>query len=173
MQLMITKPILDGHSKPWLVPEAIKYLERLLFFSDSAKILETGAGGSTLWFAHLAEYVVSLEHSKKWFNAVDRALKAGKIGNVNLIFDPDYPKRGIPVPEKEVYDFILIDGRGRVRSILTVHPALKPGGYLILDNSDRKRYVPAIKFLTNRGWERIDFIYKWKTTFWKKSMKGE
>lgn len=158
--------------KPWLVEGAIDFLERLTFENPDMKILETGAGGSTLWFARRANYVVSLEHSKKWHNKVNESLTAGKFANVNLIWDPDYPKRGIPVPQKEIYDLILIDGRGRVRSILTVHPALKPGGYLILDNSDRQKYAPAIKFLTKCGWPRIDFSDKWKTTFWKKPMKG-
>lgn len=154
--------------KPWLVEGAIDLLSYLTFLDPEMKIFETGAGGSTLWFARRAKYVVTLEHSKKWFNKVEEALKAGKFGNVNLIWDPDYPKRGIPVPEKEVYDIMLIDGRGRVQSILTGHPALKPGGYLILDNSERPRYKKAIKFLTNSSWPRIDFIDKWQTTFWRK-----
>ncbi len=159
--------------KPWLVDGAIEFLSRLTLENPDMKILETGAGGSTLWFARRANHVTSFEHSKKWFNRVSQSLKAGEFGNVNLIFDPDYPKRGIPVLQKEIYDLILIDGRGRVRSILTVHPALKSGGYLILDNSDRQKYTAAIKFLTKCGWPRIDFSDKWKTTFWRKPMKGK
>lgn len=159
--------------KPWLVNEAILFLSQLTFNYPNMKIFETGAGGSTLWFARRASYVVTFEHSKKWYNRVKRSLEAGKFNNVNLIFAPDYPKKGIPVIEKEIYDLILIDGRGRVKSILTVHPALKPGGYLILDNSDRKKYAPAMKFLTNRDWPVIHFIDKWRTSFWKKPMKGE
>lgn len=159
--------------KPWLVEGAIDFLGHLTFENPDMKVLETGAGGSTLWFSRRVSYVVSLEHSKKWFDKINFMLEHAKIGNVNLIHAPEYPNTGIHSPEKEIYDLILIDGRGRNKSIRTIHPALKPGGYLILDNSERPRYKSSLKFLTNRGWPCIHFIDKWRTSFWKKPKKGE
>jgi len=140
-------------NKPWMTKTTIKFLESII--TKESKVLETGAGGSTIWFAERVRKVISFEHKKKWFNLVkERLIEKKLLDKVQLYYSPQYPNKGIP-KLTEQYDLILIDGRGRVKSIETTYHYLKPGGYLVLDDSERMRYDSAIKLLNQLGWEKI------------------
>jgi len=155
---------------PWLVPAAINYLRflcsRVIDLGGSLKVIETGSGGSTLFFAEYADQLLSFEHSRKWFNIVDKALEHYDRRFIELRFDPDYPREGLRHIDKD-YDIALIDGRGRVRSIASVVGHIKDGGFLILDNAERPRYRPAVKALNLAFENRIVFEKGWTTTFWR------
>jgi len=155
---------------PWLVPAAINYLRSIMIQAldagGSLKVIETGSGGSTLFFAELAESLLSFEHSRKWFNIVDKALEHYDRRLIELRFDPDYPKEGLRHIDKD-YDIALIDGRGRVRSIASVVGHIKDGGFLILDNAERPRYKQAVKALDLAFQDKIVFEKDWTTTFWR------
>lgn len=153
-------------SVPWLVNESILFLQGIL--TPRARVLETGCGGSTLFFAQRAECVFSFEHTEKWLNKTEAALrKHNLMDNVTLIYDPKYPKNGLPNMAAK-FDIILIDGRGRNKSVKTALDKLDDGGYLILDNAERKRYEPAISFMKKTKWPFMTFADKWITMFWHK-----
>ncbi len=59
----------------------------------------------------------------------------------------DYPE--------ESFDFVLIDGRARVECALNAFSRIKPGGALILDNSEWEKYRPI--FDAAPDWRRLDF----------------
>jgi len=155
---------------PWLVPVAIDYLRlkmiRIIELGGSLKVIETGSGGSTLFFAEFADQLLSFEHSRKWFNLVDKELEGYDRTRIELRFDPDYPAKGLRYIDSD-YDIALIDGRGRVKSIASVVSRIKDGGYLILDNAERPRYKIAVKALNLAFKERIVFEKDWTTTFWR------
>lgn len=155
---------------PWLVPAAIEYLRmkmiRVIEHGGRLKVIETGSGGSTLFFAEYADELLSFEHSRKWFNIVDKELEGYDRTFIELRFDPDYPKKGLRHIDKD-YDIALIDGRGRMKSISSVVKRIKNGGYLILDNAERPRYRPAVKALNLAFPDRITFEKDWTTTFWR------
>lgn len=151
-------------SKPWLVPDSIIFLEAIL--TSKSKILEAGAGASTIWFAKRAESVLSFEHNKSWFDDVKETLKHHGIKNVDLRHKPDYPKKGLTI--KGLFDVILIDGRGRVRTTMSVLQNLKVGGHLILDNAERSRYRKIIEAMRILGYPMIVFKEKWITMIWRK-----
>lgn len=151
-------------STPWLQPAAIAALEEIL--EPHFEALETGAGGSTIWLASRVKHVVTLEHDPVWHSAVARELQLHGLTNVDLKLSPFYPSEGIP-SGLGPFDLVLIDGRGRVQSCRTAR--VKPGGYLILDNSEREHYAPALQLLDARGWERTDYIGQWTTTIWRAS----
>lgn len=157
-------------NKPWLVPSAVTYLRMILLrvidCGGCVKVIETGSGGSTLFFAEYAEQLLSFEHSRKWFKIVDKELEHYDRTFIELRFDPDYPKKGLRNLDYD-YDIALIDGRGRVKSIETVLPHIKDGGYLILDNAERKRYSKAVRMLNDKFKDRILFEKDWTTAFWK------
>lgn len=154
---------------PWLVPAAIRFLQ--LIFADAfdrrkyLKVIETGSGGSTLFFAENAEQLLSFEHSRKWFNIVDKSLEHYDRTFIELRFDPDYPKIGLRRIDDD-YDIALIGGRGRVKSIASVVSRIKDGGWLILDNAERPRYRIAVKAMNLAFPDRITFEKDWTTTFW-------
>ena len=53
----------------------------------------------------------------------------------------------------EHFDFIAVDGRARKSCLLKSLSKLKKGGFLLLDNSERKRYQSAIDQVN--GWPKI------------------
>ena len=66
--------------------------------------------------------------------------------------------------EGQVFDFICIDGRARNLCLKLAVQNLRPGGILVLDNSDRPQYdtscVPS-------SWKRHDFSNGlWSTSAW-------
>lgn len=154
-------------TKPWLVHEAIIFLEAIL--TKKSLVLETGSGASTIWFANRARSVLSFEHNKTWYKNVKETLEHKGIKNVELKYVPDYPKKGLDL--KGLFDVILIDGRGREKSFMSVLRNLKIGGYLILDNAERSRYKNIIGIMSSLGYPKMIFIDKWSTIFWRK-MEG-
>jgi protein-L-isoaspartate O-methyltransferase len=154
------------NAEPWFAPSAIDFLR--LEMRPHWKILETGSGGSTVWYAERVKKVVSFEHDKIWHERVKKALEERKLGNVDLRFDVGYPTNGIP-ELIERFNLISVDGRGRVKSVKTAIDYLEPDGFVLLDNSERSEYASVYEMLDS--WERFDFGEKdrWTTTIWKKS----
>lgn len=77
----------------------------------------------------------------------------------------------------EHFDLISVDGRARTGCIRHSMPKLKKGGYLMLDNSERERYLFGLnKQNLNGNFELVQdrispgpFKYRyWRTTLWKK-----
>lgn len=143
--------MMDRGGEPHVNPQAMVLLRSII--NSNSRVLETGAGSSTVWFAERVKKIISFEHKRKWYEVVlCELLKLGKI-NYFLFFDPKYPVEGVGNADSR-YDIIFIDGRGRVKSIMTSHKLLKKGGYLILDDSYRKKYKAGKDFLDNLGWEK-------------------
>ncbi len=117
---------------PWLHPEAVEYLEGLL--TPEMRVLEHGAGGSTLWFAERVKEVVTLEHNPEWAEKM-RALAPA---NVRVIHTGTQEAR-VTCP----FDLFLIDGAREQRGqmILLSPQLVKPGGWVVLDNANRPEYA--------------------------------
>lgn len=72
------------------------------------------------------------------------------------------------------FDLISVDGRSRPSCITHAVKKVKPGGALLLDNSERTRYQASFELL--QSWHRIDFtgpgigptFNVWSTTVWIK-----
>lgn len=60
--------------RPWMSDAEIAFMAEHLEKSD--RVLEYGAGGSTVWFARNCQQVVSIEHIEAWAVAVRDALSA-------------------------------------------------------------------------------------------------
>jgi len=139
-------------SIPWLVKEAVEFIEKNIKTSDT--VFEYGSGGSTLWFAQRAQSVISVEHNREWY----QRLKVKIPDNVTLHFiaaDSD-AQRGYESSNKQTFkayttfidrlkcfDWILIDGRARIACML--HAVSKFKRFLILDDTYRVEYQNAIK----------------------------
>jgi predicted O-methyltransferase YrrM len=133
---------------PWLQPAAIAWLVATL--RPEWRVLETGAGGSTVFFARRARYVVSYESDVTWYERVQQQLRERSLDeNAELHLAPRYPVLGL-LGEEGPYNLVFIDGRGRVKSAETALPLIVPGGWLMLDDSDRERYGPIHKMLGDR-----------------------
>ena len=150
---------------PWLVPDSILFLDKILH--EHSMVIETGSGGSTVWLAQRVLCVVTFEHKKEWVKATQNVLDEKGLENVQFFLDPEYPINGIGSQTAYLYDLALIDGRGRVQSIKTILPKIKPGGYVCLDNSERPKYQPAVKLLDRTCTSKATFKERWETSFWK------
>lgn len=158
--------------RPWLGEVAIAKLDSIL--KPESWVLECGAGASTLWMAPKVARIISFEHNPGWAQAVELELEKRKIANVDVLHDIDYPKNGIKHMEN-LFDVVIIDGRGRVRGVESGFSLVKKGGYLILDNSNRARYQLANDLMTALMWE-CEIIQspilprnqKGYTTFWRR-----
>ncbi len=65
------------------------------------------------------------------------------------------------------FDFVMIDGRARVRCGLNAMVKLKSGGIFVLDNSERQRYNPLHKALN--FWPKVNTTNGiTNTTIWVK-----
>ena len=97
-----------------------------------------GCGHSTLFWAGRAERVVSVEHNRSWYELVKPKLPADRC---TLMYEAESTAYANTIEQfPGGFDVIVIDGlvTGRTR-LKCAHAALthlKPGGMIILDNSD-------------------------------------
>lgn len=161
---------------PWLAADSVRWLEKHL--TPNMRVFEWGAGRSTLFFARRCAHVTSVEHKAKWRRKVQARLDELGIANAELLFHPPeasqeasgdykpgfgpYTRAILPYPDRH-FDIVLIDGRSRVACARHCVAKLKPGGVLILDNSERAKYHPIYQALT--GWPaRVFANGVWRTT---------
>jgi len=128
--------------QPWLTKPAIHFLDTWLKETDRG--WEWGSGRSTQWFAGKSAHITSIEHEKVWFDIVSEKIKDDKyLGKITYELHElasDSYENSILRIEDETLDFVLVDGRKRYECITNAISKVKPGGLLILDNSDR--YIP-------------------------------
>lgn len=154
--------------QPWLTFPVIDLLSKKL--SASSKVFEYGGGGSTLFFLNHAGEVVTVEHDKEWFIKLDELVTGDKrtkwkgnfiaaeptTGSTSL--DPSNPADYASADElfkkstftqyaKKIddysdnyFDVVLVDGRSRPSCMQHSISKIKPGGWLVIDNSDREYY---------------------------------
>ena len=168
-------------NRPWLSPESIKYLEKYL--TNSMTGLEYGSGRSTVFFASKLNKLVSIEHHTAWHEKVEKLLAVRKFSNVDYLLIPeqdvsaaneeiDLETSLITLDGSEdrhefsnyynkvneftddYFDFVLIDGRARVKCGLNAIKKLKNGGIFVLDNSERPRYLPLRAALNS--WPKVE-----------------
>lgn len=153
-------------AEPWLVPESIEFIEGKL--TKESRVLETGTGGSTFWFAERVAYVLSFEHHPAWCKKIKAELLKRNISNVRLICGRRYSQQGLSLGE-ELFDMALIDGRGRCTSVRSSFDNIVSGGFIILDNSERKRYRRAINYLSPLcSFQKTFYGEETNTTIWQK-----
>ena len=165
---------------PWLPKAAINILDAII--EPGFRIVETGSGSSTFWFAQRAFYIHSFEHKSSWAVAVNNEAEVRGLKNIGVHLDTLYPGNGFleneilkkSVDEIGLFDLALVDGRGRAKSLETLFKWIKPGGWIALDNADRERYRRGREFLDERtkaSFDIRDKIYPEMkngfTTFWR------
>jgi hypothetical protein len=65
--------------------------------------------------------------------------------------------QAILTTEDSSFDIVVVDGQARNACCKAAAERLRPGGLLVLDNSDRITYEPAHQFMALKGYSRLDF----------------
>lgn len=165
---------------PWMTFSVIEFLKKISH--SEMKVFEYGSGGSTLFWSSRVKDVISVEHDKSWFEQIRMELTRQQVTNVNYILsepqaipdfgkkqiqkatdyissDPSYSGKSFEAYVKiidnfpdENFDVIVIDGRARPSCILHSLKKVKKGGYLVVDNSERKYYLSGFDFTSWKSW---------------------
>jgi predicted O-methyltransferase YrrM len=140
--------------RPWIVPASIGWLRRRI--RSDWSVLELGSGRSTVWFGRRAGRVISLEDNEFWHGSTQQRLEKAGLVNVELRLRPveEFPMEISELPD-EGFDLVVVDflEAPMVSRIDCLGPAMKkvrPGGFLLLDDSDRPGYAEAFEMLA--GW---------------------
>lgn len=178
---------------PWFAFQSIRYVEKLL--RPDMKIIEYGGGYSTLWWASRVSAVTTVERSKDWSEEIKQSLRKHHLKNVELrTFDkfPDASEGELelnydslrplvdeyissPHEPRHSCDVLVVDDVFRNAVVEGALHFLKPGGFLILDDSERERHKPVMERLTLDGWSSAHFFgsapyhfHEKQTTIWFK-----
>ena len=143
----------NGDPLPWYTYPAIEFLKQFDF--SGKDVFEYGSGNSTLFWAGRAARVVSAEDDERWFDIVSKRLPANCTMHLESDLRP-YPDLIRRYPEG--FDIIVVDGPARGRTRFRCAQAalehLRPGGLVILDNSD---WLPqSAQLLRDAGLLQVD-----------------
>lgn len=155
----------DDREIPWFTYPAIEYLRQLDFSAKT--VFEFGAGHSTIFWSNQAARFVSVENSPAWYERI-RA-RVGPNVELHLVEAPEDYSR-LLTGRSELFDVIVVDGIERQACCIAAINKLRPGGLIILDNSDRD--YPCAAFLRKAGLLEVDMSgfgpingYTWTTSF--------
>ena len=140
----------DGQPIPMMSYAFIEYMMGLDLTGFS--VLEIGGGNSSLFWASRANKVLTLEHDRGWFDHVAAQLPA----NLELmpVEQDEYAQRIAALDT--AFDLIVIDcAANRYDCALAVRGRLKPGGLVVLDNSDW--FPNAARALREQDLIQVDF----------------
>jgi predicted O-methyltransferase YrrM len=144
---------------PWITPGSFQVIESLV--QPTWDVFEWGAGGSTCYWANKCNGIISVEHNPEWVTRVSKMLMERELHALLL------PVRKGPGNtfhnyadailrySNESFDLVMVDGEAscRGRCLLNAMPKVRPGGILLLDNSNwlKKKFDPNV-------WTREDYI---------------
>jgi hypothetical protein len=154
----------DGEPLPWYTYPAIEYLKQLDFRAKD--VFEFGAGNSSRFWAQRARSVTSVEINSEWHATVEKH----KLKNQVVMLEENERAYSLAITRcASNFDVIIIDGAQRLECAKNALPHLRPGGMVILDNSDWHPKTAAL--LRDADLIEIDFIgfgpvnnYTWATS---------
>jgi len=119
---------------PWYTHPALDEIRK--WDLSNKKVLEYGAGLSTIWWGHKAKHVTSVESNREWYDKI----AALKPSNVSMHFKPvnegDQENKNIYVEAYDPlirYDIVVVDGILRYECIMEALKMERPVT-LIVDN---------------------------------------
>lgn len=154
--------------------------------------IQSGAGSSTAYLAQRFSKLVSFEHTAHWHSIIKGSLTGLGLTNIEWrTEDRPYWKHFAGYAD-ESFDLALVDGRDRTHCVEHVRRLIKPGGVLVVDNTERIGgldgrgvYFEMLRFL--EGWDAIHFeqepgakdrggwtaSHRWITSVWRKPVEGK
>lgn len=156
---------------PWLTFDAIRVIDKHLV--PGTRLFEYGSGHSTLYWAQRGIRVHSMEDHADWFEIA--RCKLSELPNAKVSFAPDEKGyvRGIDAVDGD-FDVVLVDGAFRMACIDAAVSRVRPGGLLVVDNTDWHWFTKVDGHFPAEWRKRVfkgcaPFIgYPSQTTIWQK-----
>jgi len=147
----------DIKKVPWMAEEEITIMASLFGAQQPKRVLEWGAGGSTLYWPLKYDFIrdwVTIEHNKEFAQAV-----AEKGHHKVLVMHEEAPEYWRAIQhaaniEELLFDMIIVDGRHRVKCLEVARDLLADKGIVVLHDSGRPAYNEAWKV-----WSRREELY--------------
>lgn len=146
---------------PWWTLASGRKVRSFLESNPHARVLEWGSGASTIWLGKRSAEVFSIESDAHWAERVKQSAPP----HVHIL-TPDIPsrRRGVGISSRRLgfrrldfthyvgaiddlpglFDLIVIDGRAREACLDKALTRLSPGGIILFDNTNRRRYKAAL-----------------------------
>jgi len=146
----------EGAPLPWYTYPAVDLL-RAKELGD-CRVLEFGAGQSTLWWATRAREVITLEGDPTWCAELAPVLPS----NVRLRqVGPSHNAMADALSNEARFDIVVVDGLDRFQAARLAIDLIADEGAILFDNSDGywgpPPSYPIIDLFRDAGFLRIDF----------------
>ena len=127
--------------KPWWVYSAIRDVGKHLRSTD--KVLEVGAGYSTIWLASHCRKVCSIEEDQVWANIVSAHAVTKSLKNIELIIGDS---RAIFMDKLSYeWDVVIIDGSNERFAIFNdILASVTKPRVIVYDDTDKRENVVAL-----------------------------
>ncbi|MCP3979806.1 MAG: class I SAM-dependent methyltransferase [bacterium] len=118
---------------PWIALPAYRHLRPL---ARGATVFEYSSGMSTIWYAHRATRVHAVESNRDWYEKISE--RVASFPHVQLTHREDEESYVTSIDDTgcEAFDIISIDGSYRFQCFEYALKYLKPGGLMLIDNTD-------------------------------------
>lgn len=128
--------------EPMMSAIEVDIIHNLLNAKPQARVLEWGAGNSTLVFPVQHDVIkwTAIEHDAEYAEYI---VKHASRDNIEVLFQPLIPDY-INCVNGNKYDFILIDGIEREKCLDKAMELAKPDAYVLLHDAGRQEYQPFI-----------------------------
>ena len=146
---------LFGNPIPWWCYSANAFVAERI--KPDMRVLEFGAGASTLWLARHASSVVSMENDHAWFSH----LVSGVPSNVTLLYrekPADILGADLSATGLEKFHLLIIDPlANRINCARAGIPFLEDDGVVIWDNTDGPDWPEIKALMAGHGFKEISF----------------
>lgn len=145
--------------RPWLVPAAVGWLRRRI--RSDWTVLELGSGRSTAWLARRCGRLISFEDNTDWHELVVQKIAGEGLDNAELRllaieqFVPAISELPDASLDMVLLDFLEAPTVTRNDAVEVLRAKVRPGGLLVLDDSDRPGYARSYELLA--GWRERRF----------------
>lgn len=156
------KAPVDGRGRPvpWYTYPSLMWLDEVV--QGNERVFEYGSGNSTIWWASRVAAVTAAEHDEEWGQRVSDGMPANVTlcvascsgSSVEAVDGDGYVNA---IEGRGIFDVVIVDGVARVSCIRKAVEHLADGGLIVLDNSDRPQYAPAVDLLIQEGFTHIPF----------------
>ena len=137
---------------PWWNDRAIRYFGQQLRPGD--RVFEWGSGASTVWLVSRGAKVTSIEHDPGWVSNVRARCPEADVRTV-----PDNTREyvaAIDEFEDDSFDVVIVDGIHRPECLPRGAAKVRPGGLLVLDDTDQ-RQLARLRKSSLPGWKKMSF----------------